>query len=198
MLDYYFAAPRGGAGSGAAPVAALLRECAAALGDACAASEARCVQLGDCLFLLRPSLLRARAAAPPPRFLRLDAQRVRAAAKRCSLFGACAHAWRHGRARAGRTRATLRRPWLHAVRGAPPARCPHGGAPLTPPPADTFMSALLALCDAGGGDASALAAACGVVSPTLHGVLLGYPCVFLFAAENGCACVALHTPARSR
>ncbi len=193
MLDYYFAAPRGGAGSGAAPVAALLCECAAALGGACAAAaEARCVQLGDCLFLLRPSLLRARADAPPPRFLRLDAERVRAAAKRSAVW----HALTHGAAQGARWADAGDAETAMAACSAWRAGPRPGSAPLTPPLADTFVSAMLALCDAGGDDASALAAACGVVSPTLHGVLLGYPCVFLFAADSGCACVVPHARTR--
>lgn len=81
MLDYYFAsAPRRGAPPGGLPaVAALLRDLAAAAPCAAAAAvrEARCAQLGDCVFLLRPSLLQAAVDAPPPLFVRLDAGRVR-------------------------------------------------------------------------------------------------------------------------
>ncbi len=58
------------------------------------------------------------------------------------------------------------------------------------------------MCDASAsavaGDASALADACGLVSPTQHGWLLGYPCVFLFAAERRCAEHAWLRRARTR
>jgi hypothetical protein len=89
MLDYYHERARGGSpGSGLGAVRQLLRECEAALGGACApAAETRCVQLGDCVFLLRPSLLRARReAAAPPLFVRLDVEQVRAATLVCTVY----------------------------------------------------------------------------------------------------------------
>jgi hypothetical protein len=74
MLDYYRSVSPA---ASLAPVAQLLRDCAAALGDGCAAAaEARCCVLGDCVFVLRPSLLRARATSTPL-FVRLDAQQAR-------------------------------------------------------------------------------------------------------------------------
>ena len=54
-----------------------------------------------------------------------------------------------------------------------------------------FANDLLAMCDRGDyvivGDATELAAASVLPSPTLHGLLLGYPCVLLFTLPNGCA-----------
>jgi hypothetical protein len=74
MLDYYRSASPTASLTAAAQ---LLQDCAAALGDACAAAaEMRCCTLGDCVFLLRPSLLRARVAALPPLLVRLDAQQA--------------------------------------------------------------------------------------------------------------------------
>lgn len=50
---------------------------------------------------------------------------------------------------------------------------------------------LLLLCERSdyvvAGDATELAAASVLPSPTLHGLLLGYPLVLLFTLPNGCA-----------
>jgi hypothetical protein len=77
MLDYWFercAAP----GEALAAVGQMILELRAAYAAGCPEiAELRCVQLGDCVFLLRPSLLRARREGPPPLLLRLDGQDAR-------------------------------------------------------------------------------------------------------------------------
>ena len=72
MMDYFFercAAP----GVALTAVGQLVQDLRSLYAATCPeVAELRCVQLGDCVFLLRPSLQRARRAAPPPLFLRLD------------------------------------------------------------------------------------------------------------------------------
>jgi hypothetical protein len=76
MLDYWF--ERCAAGEALSAVGQMILELRAAYAAGCPEiAELRCVQLGDCVFLLRPSLLRARRDAPPPLFLRLDGQDAR-------------------------------------------------------------------------------------------------------------------------
>ena len=72
MMDYWF--ERCGApGEALASVGQLILELRALYAGACPEiAELRCLQLGDCVFLLRPSLQSARRDAPPPMFLRLD------------------------------------------------------------------------------------------------------------------------------
>ena len=89
MMDYWF--ERCGApGEALASVGQLILELRALYAGACPEiAELRCLQLGDCVFLLRPSLQSARRDAPPPMFLRLDGndapvRSATAAAPRCA------------------------------------------------------------------------------------------------------------------
>jgi hypothetical protein len=76
MLDYWFG-NCGAPGEALAAVGQMILELRASYSAACPElAELRCVQLDDCVFLLRISLLRARRDAPPPLFLRLDGQNV--------------------------------------------------------------------------------------------------------------------------
>ena len=78
MLDYYHERPRGAA-LGQPLLVQLLRECRDVFRGGCAAAmETRCVQLGACVFLVRPGLLCQRLDAAPPLFTRLDAPQARA------------------------------------------------------------------------------------------------------------------------
>ena len=76
MLDYWF--ERSQPGEALAAVGQMILELRATYAAGSPEiAELRCVQLGDCVFLLRPSLLRARRDGPPPLFLRLDGQDAR-------------------------------------------------------------------------------------------------------------------------
>jgi len=69
------------------------------------------------------------------------------------------------------------------------SRCTTPAYHAHPPAPARFMDTLLAAVTLSGGDPVDLTVAlqaCGLVSPTLHGYLLDYPCVYLFDAENGC------------
>ena len=197
MMDYWF--ERCGApGEALASVGQLILELRALYAGACPEiAELRCLQLGDCVFLLRPSLQSARRDAPPPVFLRLDGNDApvrapTAAAPRRARPDAAAQ--RLGPRIADEADAKA----AHAAWGACARRVPSArvGAGLTraravPAPPVCFANDLLAMCDRGDyvivGDATELAAASVLPSPTLHGLLLGYPCVLLFTLPNGCA-----------
>ncbi len=161
MLDYFHAQKS----SGLADVAALLTACADAVGDA----DVLAARLGDCFWLLRPSLLRAqRDAHEPPVFVQLDSS---SAPQRADERTATAAA-----AACGEVSRPLRYGWA-----------------LTRAFSDNFVDMLLAAAAQAGGaavDVTAVYEACTVVPPTLHGVLLDYPCVYLFAADSGCVASA--------
>jgi hypothetical protein len=122
MMDYWF--ERCGApGEALASVGQLILELRALYAGACPEiAELRCLQLGDCVFLLRPSLQIARRDGPPPVFLRLDGNDAPVRSRRLLRRAApTLTAYRRCLDHASRTRQTPRPPTPPMVRA--PAAC---------------------------------------------------------------------------